>query len=496
MVIEREHKYHKILKATTLFGGVQISSILVSIIRSKFLAIFIGLAGYGIFSLLNTTIELVRTLTGFGLETSGVKKISEVSSLNDSNLISRNVYILLKLGLLTGLLGAFTAIIFSNYLSEFSFGNSDKTIAIILISISILFKQITSSKNAVFQGMAKLNFLAKSNLFGNIFGLIITLPLFYLFDIRAIVPAIVITSLVSFLVSVYYFKKLKIKKTSFEINEILIEGKDVLFFGGLLSLSSFLPVLSNYLIQVFISSNGGVELVGLFSVGLIIINSYVGIIFNAMSTEYYPRLVSEISLNKDINDSVNQQAVFSMLIVVPIIIVFLGVLPLIIKILFSSDFLNVIPFVSWAILAMFFKSFSWPMGLIIIAKADSKVFTRTSIIFNFLYLLLCLSGYHFYSLEGLGIGFLVYFIIHLFSVFFVVKFRYGLILTTKLYLVFVVCLLLCILATILFHSEDAWIKYILFLVIFITSILFAYKELGQSLDLKELLKSYFNRKKK
>ncbi|WP_396183214.1 oligosaccharide flippase family protein [Flavobacterium sp.] len=495
-MIEKKNTYRNILKATTIFGGVQVSSIIVSIIRSKFLAIFIGLAGYGIFSLLNSTIELVRALTSFGLETSGVKKISEVNSINDNRLISKNVYVILKLGLLTGILGTLTAMIFSNYLSRFSFGNSDKTIAVILISVSILFKQLTSSKNAIFQGMAKLNFLAKSNLYGNIFGLIMTLPLFYIFKIDAIVPAIIVTSFISFIVSVYYFKKLNIEKSSIKFNEILIEGKDVLYFGGLLSISSFLPVLSNYLIQIFISKNGGIELVGLFSVGLIIINSYVGILFNAMSTEYYPRLVSEISLNKNVNNSVNQQAIFSMLIIVPIIILFFGLMPIIIKILFTANFLEVMPFVSWAILAMFFKSFSWSMGLMIIAKADSKVFTKTSIIFNFLYLLICLYGYHFYGLEGLGIGFLLYFIIHLISVFFVVKWRYGLILTNKLYIVFVICLVLCIISIVLFHISNSWMKYILFLITFIFSVLFAYKELMKNSDLKESLISYFNRKKK
>lgn len=495
-MIDQKQTYHKILKATTIFGGVQISSIIVSIIRSKFLAIFIGLSGYGIFSLLNSTIELVRALTCFGLETSGVKKISEVNSVNDKSLISKNVYVILKLGLLTGLLGTITTIIFSNYLSRFSFGNSDKTIAIILISVSILFKQLTSSKNAIFQGLAKLNFLAKSNLYGNIFGLIITLPLFYLFKIDAIVPAILVTSFVTVVVSFYYFKKLNIKKSSIKLNEILIEGKDVLYFGSLLSFSSFLPVLSNYLIQIFISKNGGIELVGLFSVGLIIINSYVGIIFNAMSTEYYPRLVSEISLNKNVNNSVNQQAIFSMLIIVPIIILFLGLMPLIIKILFTSNFLEVMPFVSWAILAMFFKSFSWSMGLMIIAKADSKVFTKTSIIFNFLYLLICLFGYHFYGLEGLGIGFLVYFIIHLISVFLVVKLRYGLMLTNKLYVVFAISLLFCITSIVLFNSDNSWKKYILFLFTFIFSVLFAYKELIKNSDLKESLIRHFNKKKK
>lgn len=493
-MIEQKNKYHNILKATTIFGGVQVSTIIVSIIRSKFLAIFIGLSGYGVYSLLNSTIDLVRSLTCFGLETSGVKKISEVISSNDKRLISKNIYVILKLGLLTGILGTLTAIFFSSFLSRFSFGNFDETLAIIFISVSILFKQLTSSKYSIFQGLAKLNYLAKSNLYGNIFSLIITLPLFYIFKVNAIVPSIILTSLVNYFISVYYFKKLNIEKSSIKLNEILIEGKDVLYFGSLLSLSSFLPVLSNYLIQIFISKNGGIELVGLFSVGIIIINSYVGLIFTAMSTEYYPRLVNELSIKKDLTTSVNQQAIFSILVVVPIIILFLGMMPFIIKILFTTNFLDVIPFVSWAILAMFFKSLSWAMGLIIIAKADSKVFTKTSIIFNFLYILFCISGYYFYGIEGLGVGFLLYYLIHLISIYVIVKLRYEVLISKKLYTVFILCLALCSLSIVLFKMNDTLMKYILFLLLFIISVFYSYTVIIKNTNLKDSLKYYFNKK--
>jgi ABC-type branched-subunit amino acid transport system ATPase component len=57
-----EHKdsYRNVMKATSIFGGVQVFNILIAIVRSKFIALFIGPSGMGIASLLNSTLGLIN----------------------------------------------------------------------------------------------------------------------------------------------------------------------------------------------------------------------------------------------------------------------------------------------------------------------------------------------------------------------------------------------------------------------------------------------------
>ena len=54
---ETKKSYQQIIKATSLFGSVQLFSILVSIIRNMFIANFIGPIGMGIAALLNSTLN-------------------------------------------------------------------------------------------------------------------------------------------------------------------------------------------------------------------------------------------------------------------------------------------------------------------------------------------------------------------------------------------------------------------------------------------------------
>ena len=81
--------YRQIFKATSLFGGVQVFNIIISIIRSKIIAVLLGPTGMGISGLFTSTTSLVGSLTNFGLGTSAVRNISEARETNDKGRISK-----------------------------------------------------------------------------------------------------------------------------------------------------------------------------------------------------------------------------------------------------------------------------------------------------------------------------------------------------------------------------------------------------------------------
>ena len=402
---ESQFSYRQIMKATSLFGGVQFFTIIISIIRSKLIAIFIGPAGMGIAGLLNATIGLISGFTNFGIDTSAVKSISKANVDDDKTKIVNEISILRRLIWFTGILGTLVTIILSSWLSQLTFGNSNYTFAFIWISITLLFKQLTCGQLAVLQGLRKLQDLAKANLYGSFFGLILTLPLYYLFGIDAIVPAILISSLVGLLFSWYFSNKIKIESKKITNLQAFLEGKSMVKLGISLSFISLVTLTAGYVLQIIISRQGGVAQVGLFNAGFALINTYVGLVFTAISADYFPRLATICDDNNKVRTTVIQQALIAVLIITPIIILFLTFAPFIILILYSAKFTSIIPMVSWGILGMLFKAASWTMGYVLIAKGDSKIFIKTSLGFNSLFLLNNCIAYYFYGLEGLGISF-------------------------------------------------------------------------------------------
>jgi O-antigen/teichoic acid export membrane protein len=494
-VSDSKASYLQIVKATSLFGGVQFFNIIISIIRTKLIAIFIGPSGMGIATLLNSTINIISGITGLGIETSAVKHISSSYKNDNLDTVSANVSIVKKLALITGIVGAFLTISFSNWLSQIAFGNSEHTYSFLFLSITLLFKQLSTGELVVLQGLRKMKFLAKANFYGNLFGLLFSIPLYYYYRIDAIVPTIIVASLSSVLFSFYYSNKIRIVKVDVSNHQLTTEGKSIIRLGIMLTFSGFLTLLSTYLIQIYVGKIGGLEEVGFYNAGFTLLNSYVGIIFTVMATDYFPRLASICDENEKVRTSVIQQSFISILIITPIIILFLIFIPLIIKILYTPKFISISSMVCFGILGMLFKAVSWSMGYILIAKGDSKIFIKTAIGFNLLSLVLNGFGYYFYGLEGLGFSFLVYYLIHFFVVKIITKRRYGFYFDSDFYRTYFICIAMCFTAFLLSYIEFSILKYSLMSIMGFLSFAFVLYQINKKIELKGIFNSVIKRKK-
>ncbi len=492
---DNKNSYRQVMKATSLFGGVQVFNILISLIRSKVIALLIGPLGMGIAGLLVSTMGLINGLTNFGLERSAVKDISLANTDSDSEKVSRTIGVLRRLVWFTITLGVIIMLVAAPLLSEFAFGNREYTISFRWISLALLFKQLASSQLAILQGLRKLQSLAKANLLGNFLGLLITIPLYYYFRIDAIVPAIIIATFMSFAFTLYYTNKVALKKVKISNKEAITEGKSMINLGFMLSLSSMITLFVAYIIQIYISKVGGVDEVGLYTAGFLILNSYVGIIFNAMGTDYFPRLAAISEEIIKIRKAVFEQALIAVLLISPIIVIFLTLAPIIIIILYSKEFTPIVAMVSWGILGMLFKAVSWSMGYVIIAKGDSKVFIKTAIGFNTILLTFNILGYYYGGLEGLGISFFIYYIIHYISLRIITYYRYKFYFEKGFYSIFTFSILLCMSAFLLSYIPNPVIKYSLMVIVMIISSVFSYYQLDKKMDIKEFIGNLFKRKK-
>jgi O-antigen/teichoic acid export membrane protein len=131
-----------------------------------------------------------------------------------------------------------------------------------------------------------------------------------------------------------------------------------------------LTLLSTYLIQIYVGKIGGLEEVGFYTAGFTLLNSYVGIIFTVMSTDYFPRL-SSIDDNVK-GASVIQQSFISILIITPIVILFLTFITVIVKVIYTPKiYYTDVCFSDVVCLGQRF---------ILIAKGDSKMFILTAVV--------------------------------------------------------------------------------------------------------------------
>ena len=474
--------YQEIARATTILGSVQFISIVVSLIRNKVVAVLVGSSGVGILGLFTSSLGLISSLTSLGLETSAVKSIS-TANLNPS-LLSKEVTIIKKIIWLTAILGTLLTIVISPFLSELTFGNSDYTLAFVLVSVSLFFKQMTVGELAVIQGLQKVRFFANANLFGNIFALCFSIPLYYFYRIDGIVPSIIVSSIVVFLVALFYGSKLKIEKTKIENKAVFKEGKAMMKLGFSLSFIGLLSTLTAYLLQIYISNFKSIADVGFYNAGFLILNTYVGIIFTAMVTDYFPRLSKDFDDDQKVTTIVSQQIMFGLLLLCPVVVLFIALAKYFVPILFTDEFLEIIPYIVIGIIGMLFKSVSWSLGYVLIAKGDSKVFIKTSIFFNAIFLLLNILTYKYFGLGGLGVTFVVNHFIHFIVLNKINQMKYNVFIDNEIYKTLLISLIFGFSTLFIHYCFEGSLKIVLFIMLIFISSIFSFYHLNRIIDFK------------
>jgi O-antigen/teichoic acid export membrane protein len=491
---ENQSSYRKVMKATSVFGGVQIVTILIAIVRSKFIALFLGSAGLGIVGLLTSTIGLIGGVTNFGLGTSAVRDVSTAHGSGDFTRVALVITVLRRWVWLTGALGTLTVFLLSPWLSEIAFGNSNYIWSFALVSITLLFNQLNIGQLVVLQGMQKVQYLAKASLTGSVIGLMVTVPLYYFFGVEGIVPSLIIASMVSFSISWYFARKVQITRVKLTRMVAFSEGKNMLKMGLMISLSGLFITTTTYIIQLFISSRGGVEQVGLFTAGFAIINTYVGLVFTAMATDYFPRLSAVASSNELCKKAINQQAEISILILGPIIMVFLVFIKMIIIILYSNKFVAIEDMVLWLAVATFFKAAAWCIGFILLAKGASKVFFWSELVANSYMLLFDLAGYYFWGLAGLGISFFLGYLLCLAQVYFISKIKYQFSFDRSFIKIFSIQFLLALSCFGVVKFIDKPFSYFVGSILILFSVWHSYTELDNRLGLKAVLNNFLSKR--
>ena len=490
---EAQSSYRSIFKATSLFGGVQVYTILIQIIKSKVIAVLLGPLGVGIQGLYQSALDLVRQATSLGVSQSAVRDVAEANGSGDFTKISRTVTVLRKIVWFTGLLGLFSVVLFSPLLSNASFGNYDYILSFISLSVILLLDQISSGQKVVLQGMRRLKDLAKATAIGVTASLAFAIPFYYYWGVKGIVPALILTSAVTLIVSWYYSKRIIIEKVSISLKDVFKEGKTMMVMGISMSLSGVLATGGAYLIRSLLRKWGGIDEVGLFQAGFLIINSYVGLVFSAIATDYYPRLAAVNKDNTKCRDVVSKQGEISVFLLAPLLAACILLMPTVIKILYTEQFLPADGFIKWACLGMMFRLASWLVSYMFVAKAESRLFIVNELIANINYLWLSILGYKFGGITGMGVAFAISYLIYFCQVYIIAKKRYSFSFSIQFIKTFLFQLLLIILCLACVMLIPGMLKYIVGSIIMFCSFILGIKGLNERLGLKFIIVSRLNK---
>ena len=422
---EYQSSNRSIVKVTSLFGGVQIFLMLTSIIRGKFVALFIGATGMGINGMFVSAITMITQVAGLGLNFSAVRDISLAKESGDVERIDSTITVVRKWLVVCSLSGALILILVSNLLSKLSFGNSLYTLSFVLLSLVVSLSILTNGNVAILQGLRRMQEMAKASLWGAIVGLITSIPLYWYLGIKGIVPALIIAAITAYGFSYFYTRNIIIKR-KINFREVYLQGGSMAKLGIVMMLANVIGSIVTYVINTYISNFGSLSDLGLYQAGLSITNQYSGVVFTAMAVDYFPRLSAVNTNTIQLNRIVNQQAEIVTTIITPILMFVMLAAPIIIHLLLSVEFIVLKHFIFIMAFSLIFKAASFNIGYISFAKGDKFLFFWFEGVFGSLLILIsAILGYYFYGLNGIAIANLLSNVLYLIVIYLITNRRYG-----------------------------------------------------------------------
>jgi len=409
---ERKSSYGKVLKSSTIVGGAQVINLIVGMVRVKFVAILIGPAGVGLVGTYTAITSMVSSLSGLGLNSSGVREVAVANGSGDAEQVGRAALTLRRMVWLTGVIGALVLVVLAVPISLYTFKDRAHTLPLIYLASTVFFAAIQGGQMALIQGMRKIADLAKINVLGTVVGSLFSVGLYYLYGIDGIVPSLIVLAALNLVFSWWFARKIPLPFVNLTWKESFAQTGGLVKLGFALMWSCLLVSVVGYLTRTLISRNLGIDDVGIFQAAFNLSGVFVSFVFGSMGADFYPSLTLVAEDNEKVNCLVNEQTEIGMFLAVPGLIATIVFAPWVIHIFYSSAFEQSIELLRWFAFGCLGKVISWPMGFILLAKGESRLFFITESLFNILHLVLIWVGMTYLGITGVAVAFVVMYLLY------------------------------------------------------------------------------------
>ena len=378
--------YTSISTAVTFLSGFIVTKVVAVKIGPTGLA-FVGqyqnsIAILALFSTLAITVGVVKYISGYKDEPAKQQQV-----------ITTALSIILLCSLIVSLIVIPLSVIFS----KVTFHTTDFWMVYLLYGLFVGITALNALFSAVLNGFKQIRNLTIINIVGSLTGILFTVIFAYTLGVKGVLIASNFSALVIFSINVFFIRKLKwiSWKPSFKNWDKQIVR--LLFAFTLMGVTSgFAVPAMQFLVRERIINEFSIVDAGCWQAVTRISDYYLAFITTVLSVYYLPRL-SEINNNAELRKEIIQ----GYKIILPAVGALAFIIWLcklwVVHILFTADFLPMLPLFKYQLLGDFLKIGSWLIGYIMVSKALTKTFIATELIFSASFVLL---SYYFMNRYG------------------------------------------------------------------------------------------------
>jgi enterobacterial common antigen flippase len=406
------NKFRSVLRATAILGSSSLINILVGMVSTKFSAVVIGPRGTGMMDLLQNLVALATLIAALGAGTALVREGAYALAHEDHGAFAalrRAVWLLFWTA---GGLTAACMVIFRAPLAHAMLGSARQQDFVSLAALMLLFGLADAVQRAILNAYQRVGVLAKTAILQCVIGVPFSLAAIWFGREKGIGYALLFPTIIGWGISRGYLWHVERSMPRAPMDATATSAWKVLCFGVPYTLSMFLGNGIQSCLPLLVLHMLGKESVGFFDAAITISTRYLAFLTNSMGQDYYPRLSAVADRPADMTQMVNQQLRLVLLVLIPLVLALLALSPLLVPLLFSPQFSPAVKVLEWQLVSDLFKMTSWTLGVVILARSNSKALLMTETVGGVVTLIAAVVAVRWIGLEGIGVAFLVGYAIH------------------------------------------------------------------------------------
>lgn len=352
------------------------------------MAVLLGPAGVGIFSLLISFANLVVQVAHLGTPGATTRYVSQARSENDKLSISKILTLILYTVLPCSILLTIICLLFSKQIAIYLANDSTIIrILVIIISLSIPFNVLWVILDEIFLGYKEISLRARIIIANFILSIIIIGPLIYFLKVKGLAIYHLLYMIMAAGLFGYYLRRILAREEISFIWRIDSGFAKEFYKFSLTTLATGLSLT----LSLLITRSLIVRLVGFSENGLyqatISLATYLVMFQQSMQAYLYPHLSEAMGTDQFI-DELNKGLRLMLLSMTPIIVVFILFSHYFVLLLYSREFLSIAGLIPIACLGTYFNIIGMLFWIALLATRNLKAYGVITLISNLLSIVL------------------------------------------------------------------------------------------------------------
>lgn len=394
-----------LLKTSALNGVAVLIKTATMFILNKILAVYVGPAGYAAIGQFQNFIQMVTTFAGSAINTAVIKYTAEYHE-NEHQQISvwRAAG---SLVLIFSFIFSLIILIFQKELSLYIFQTTAYQSVFAWFAAFLVLFNLNALFLAILNGKKEILKLVVANIVGSVLSLLVTSTLAIQYHLYGALIALSIYQSLAFFVTLFLCYKANWFKISYLFGRIEPKiAKNFAAFALMALVSAICVPLSQMVIRSYLSQEFGLNYAGYWEAMIRLSAAYLMLVTTTLGVYYLPRLAELTHL-----DEIKKEVYSGYKFIFPLAVVGgLSVYLLrdwIIALLFSQAFMPMRDLFLWQMIGDSLKIGSWILAYLMLAKAMTKLFVTTEILFALSSVGLTYLFTKLFGFEGVSIAHLV-----------------------------------------------------------------------------------------